>query len=52
MEFAWDKFEVGASVSNIRRLLKACDWSKKKNRRVEREGDTEVSEACLYEPSE
>ena len=52
MEFAWDKFEVGASVSNIRRLLKACDWSKKKNRRVAREGDPEVRDACLYEPSE
>jgi hypothetical protein len=52
MEFAWDKFEVGASVSSIRRLLKACNWSKKKNRRVARERDPEVRDACSYEPSE
>ena len=51
-EFVWDKFEVSVSVGSIRRSLKACNWSKKKNRRVARERDAELRDACLYELSE
>jgi hypothetical protein len=51
-EFVWDNFEVRVSVGSIRRSLKACNWPKKKNRRVARERDPDLRDACLYELSE
>ena len=42
-----DDFEVGTSVGSIRRLLKACNWSKEKSWRLARDRDPEVRDACL-----
>jgi len=42
-----DNFEAGTSVGSIRRLLKACNWSKKKSCRLARDRDLEVHDACL-----
>ncbi len=52
VDYIWDEFALSVSVDSIRRLLKACEWSKKKNRRVARERDQELRDACLHELSE
>lgn len=51
-DFVWDQYEFEVSVDSIQRSLKACNWSKKKNRRVARERDPELRDACLFELSE
>jgi hypothetical protein len=52
VDFVWDQYELDISVASVRRSLKACSWSKKKNQRVARERDPELRDACLYELSE
>jgi len=48
----WDEFELNVSQDSIRRALKACHWSKKKNQRLARERDLDLRDACLHELSE
>jgi hypothetical protein len=52
VDFVWDQYELVISVASVRRSLKACNWSKKKNQRVARERDPELRDVCLYELSE
>jgi transposase len=51
-EFVWDQYEVAVSVASVQRALTACKWTKKKNRRVARERDPALRDACMYELSE
>jgi transposase len=51
-EFIWDEYGLDVSVDSVRRSLKACDWSKKKTRRVACERDPDLRDACLRELSE
>lgn len=51
-EFIWDTYALRVSVRIIRRSLKACNWSKKKTKRVARERDPKLRDACLHELSE
>ena len=51
-DFVLDEFELSVSVDSIRRSLRACNWSKKKNQRVARERDSDLRDACLHEMSE
>jgi hypothetical protein len=52
VDFVWDQYELVVSVASVRRSLKAYNWFKKKNRRVARERDPELRDACLYKLSE
>lgn len=52
VEFVWDQYEVAVSTAVIQRALKTYNWTKKKNKRVARERDSELRDACLYELSE
>jgi transposase len=52
VEFVWDQYEITVSMASVQRALKICNWTKKKNKRVARERDSELRDACMYELSE
>lgn len=51
-DFIWEEFELEVSEYSIRRSLRACKWSKKRNRQVAYERDPDLRDAFLHELSE
>ncbi len=51
-EYHWNRYGLHASEASLRRCLKACAWTRKKNRRIAQERESDLRDTYLHELSQ
>lgn len=51
-EYYWNRYGLHASEASLRRSLKTCAWTRKKNRRIAQERESDLRDTYLHELSQ